>query len=325
MTKHIGRQIDVGIGKESTRGTAVAASYWIPARKLNHESKPEYDMDDAVVGTIVDTQGGEIMKDMAEGGFEADIGLDHIGLIFYSMFGSLSTATAGGESVVYDHTFTIQEGAQHQSLSINTNEPNADLRFPLSVLGSFEVNFEARSEILNYTANFKSKKQTSVSNTVSYSAETKFRPSDIAFYLDDDYSNLSSATEVKIRKINLKFEKDHTPDEVLGDTEAEDYLNNEMKISGSIELVWDAETYRNYVLNNTTKAMRLQLERSGITIGTAENPRIIFDLALCTFNEISRDTSVPNIVYQTVNFKAGYSLSDTTAGQIVLTNEVSSY
>lgn len=325
MSKYIGRLIKLGIGKETVRGSVASASYWLPITKVEHGDKAEYAMNEAGYGTIVDSVGGEVVKNYGEGGFSALIGDKHFGLILYALFGAISSgARIAPNADVYDHTFTLQEGAQHQSLTIGVDEANGDYQFPLSVLNSLELKFETM-KLLEYVASFKSKKGASATLTSALPAENIFRPQDFHFYIATNLAGLAGASEIAVKSCNLKIEKEVEDQDSLGSVEPTDILNKQVKITGSITLVWDAETYKNYVLAGTTKAVRIKLTDAGAIIGSGLNPELIIDLAKCVFNDFSRDTALGNIVMQTIGFKAVYSTTDSKVGQAVLTNIVASY
>jgi len=325
MTKHIGRLIKVGIGKETERGTGVAPLYWLPITKIDHADKAEYAVNEAGYGTIMDSVGAEVVKNNGEGGFTALLGDKHFGLILYALFGTLnSTARSAPNASVYDHVFTLAENAQHQSLSIGVSEPNQDLTFPLGMINSLELKFET-GKLLEYTAQFKSKKSTAGALTPALPSENIFRPQDFHFYLATNLAGLAGASEIAVKSFDLKIEKDIEDVDVLGSVEPSDILNKQVKISGSATLIFDATTYNALYLAGTVKALRIKLTDAGVTIGSALNPELIIDLAKCVFNDYARDTALNNVVMQTVTFKAVYSTTDAKVGSATLTNLVTSY
>ena len=325
MSKYIGRLIKLGIGKESVRGTAATPTYWLPITKTDHADKIDYAVNEAGFGTIVDNVGAEVVKQYGEGGFSALLGDKHFGLILYALFGAVSSqAKIAPNADVYDHSFTLAESAQHQSLTIGVDEANGDYQFPLGVLNSLELKFET-AKLLEYTANFRSKKGGSASLTPALPAENIFRPQDFHFYIAANLAGLDAANEIPVKSFNLKVEKEAEDYDVLGSTEPSDILNKQVKISGSVTLVWDAETYKAYYLAGTNKAIRIKLTDTGVTIGSALNPELKIDLAKCIFNDFSKDTALGNVVMQTISFKAAYSTGDSKVGLATLTNLVASY
>lgn len=89
--EHIGRRQAIGIGKESTPGTAVAATNWIP--KVSGAFKPSYEkaIDDSAYGVIDEVYDSQTVKFMTEVEIEGIMNDDLIGLL---ALGAMGTYTA---------------------------------------------------------------------------------------------------------------------------------------------------------------------------------------------------------------------------------------
>ncbi len=325
MAKAIGRLVNLGIGKETTRGTAVTPTYWIFKTELDWQEKFEQAVDESSVGVIADAVGAEIVKRWAEGSFGGNITDRSIGLILLSLFGSVSSSLKGGESTVYEHTFSLSNSVQHPSLTLGIDDVWQDYQFALAMIESLEIKYE-RGKFITYTANFKSKKGADASLTASYTAENLFRPQDFVFKIADNLSGLDSASAVSIKSATLRFEKNLEIDDVLGSVDPADILNKQFVCTGTIEAVFEDEsTFKDVALGDEAKALRFDLENSAVTIGSSSHPKLKIDLAKVKFNEITRATPIGDLVMQTIGFKAFYSLSDSKLFNCVLTNTVSSY
>src|SRR3978361_1373229 len=113
--KGIGRLIQVGIAKETTRGTAIAsAAYWNPWNDLTLDEKKEFAVDAQSYGVIEDSVNLTQTKQWAQGSLQGNILDQSFGLILYSMFGTLTSHSAhSGETAVWDNIFNVGETAQH--------------------------------------------------------------------------------------------------------------------------------------------------------------------------------------------------------------------
>src|SRR5277367_3763108 len=118
--KGIGRLVQVGVAKETTRGTAISsATYWNPWNDLTLDEKKEFAVDAQAYGIIEDSVQLTQTKQWAQGSIAGNVLDQSFGLILYSMFGTLTSHSAhSGESIVYDNIFNIGESAQHQSLTL---------------------------------------------------------------------------------------------------------------------------------------------------------------------------------------------------------------
>lgn len=177
MTKFIGQQFNIGIGKESVRGTAVVASYWLPNTTLTVDDKIKVAKDETSLGVIEDGVGQEVSNRFSEAVVEGRATDQGFGLILMSLMG---TDTVGAvETGVKDHVFTVLQSAQHPSISVSVYEPNAStgLVYPLGMLDGLDVTIDLDKYIM-YKATYKANRNAAQANTTSYVAENAFRPQD---------------------------------------------------------------------------------------------------------------------------------------------------
>jgi len=177
MSAFIGRLLNVGLGKESTRGTAVAATAWMPKTDFAVEAKVDVAVIDQSIGIIEDATTQEVVKKYATldiSGVASDI---RLGMLLMAAFG---TDTVGAvETGVKDHVFTILESAQHPSYTIAVSEPNAQtsasLNYVLAMLSSLEINV-AVGQFATFKASYTANIGTPASATPSFGAENTFNP-----------------------------------------------------------------------------------------------------------------------------------------------------
>lgn len=324
MTKYIGRRIGAGIGKEGTRGTADAIDFWLPWTALNHSDKANYAIDESAQNTILDSVGAEIVAEWAEGGYDALIGSEHFGLVLLSLLGAVADAELGGDAGVYDHTYTLAETATHQALTFGIDQANGDKAYALAMVQSLSLNFD-RGKILDYTCNLMSKKGATAALTPAAVSEARFRPQDFTFKIAANLAGLGAANAVEVKSLTLDIAKNVELDDVLGDVAPTDILNKQVEVSGKVMLTYDATTYEDYFRGNTQRALEIELANSDVTIGAASNPTLTIQLAKVAFNEISFERGLNDIVAHELSFKALYSTSDSSFGNIVLRNEVDAY
>jgi len=327
MSKFIGRKYNIGIGKESVRGTGVASTYWLPHTELTFDEKIEQVKDESVMGVIENQTDADVVKKFAEGSLTGIVNDDTIGLVLYSTFGTVNTS--GPSDSAYTHTFTVAQSAQHQSLTVNVSEPNAtgssSLRFPLTVIDSLELNFEV-GQYPTYSFGFISNITSSTTASVSYTAPDNFRPQDGVIKIADTYANLSSGTEVSIRKANVNISKNVEDDHNIGSVSVTDRLNRQFQVTGSMELVYDARTFTDtYMLANLSRALQIKFTNTNKTIGASTNPSITFNFNKIKFQEVAKSIGNDEIVMQTVNFEGFYSIADSKMVECVLVNDVASY
>lgn len=322
MSKFIGRLIKVGIGKETVRGTAVVPTYWLDLINTTVEDKFDHVTDDDSIGVIEDAKGLKVTKKFATGDVSGKVSDKSMGLFLLSTLGTVSSAVK--ETTAYNHTFSINQSAQHQSLTIEAKNPNEQLAFPNAVITDLELKAQL-GKYIEFKAGLMAKPGAAAVSTPAYTAENSFIAKDISVKFATNLAGLTAASAIKVKSLTLKIDKNVESDDVLGSITPDDFLNKHIGINGSIELIYDDTTYKALALAGTQKAMRIDMLNSDTTIGATSNPELKIDLAKVNFTEWSRTGAANDVVKQTLNFKAFYSMTDSQMVSVVLTNTAVSY
>lgn len=396
MSKGIGRRFAIGIAKEAVRGTAeTSADYWLPFADSGLEEKYTNLDHDEAYGVINEAVGQSRVKEWAEGPITVPMTDQSLPLFLISLFGTDTPATHAGESVVYDHVITLQQGCQHQSVTLFVHDPLAavDYSHALGVVSKLDMNFEL-GKFCEIVAMMKTKKGASQSTfSPSITAENRFLPQYITFQnaptlagvgagvvlngtttsssvtvasisstanlqigmrvsgtgipAGATIATIASATSitlsaaatasatvsitytgtvVKLKSAKLTIDEDVEDDDVLGNKAPDDYLNKNFKIEGTIECLWQNESdFKTSAMATYSRAVKIAVVNTDVTIGTAANPEVSITLAKCHFTEFSRPIKVGDLVKQIVKFKGVFSTTDSSVGSITVVNTVASY
>lgn len=329
MSKGIGKLLQIGIAKETSRGTAEStATYWLQTDEFNVLEKDERVINEQTLGVIEASQGEDITRQWAEVTYKAPIGDKHFALILLGMLGTLSTGdNADSDASIKDHTITIAQSAQHQAISLFKNDPLAaqDYKHAMGCIESLEINYE-QGKYLEYTVTFKAKKGATATLTPSNTTENRFLPQHVVFKMASAQSGLTAASATVIKSLKLKMESNLEPDWVLGSIAPADFLNKQIAISGELEAIWDSEsTLKTPTLAGTKKALRLDMINTDVTIGSAANPQVRIDLHKCVFSEHSTPVKLHDIMIESAQFNAHYDTTDSKMITCVVTNAVASY
>lgn len=320
----IGSRNSVGLARETVRGAGAAATYWLPWTELSFDEKTTKVDEEEALGVIDYGDASYPTEQYAEGEISGEIRDKSIGLLLYSALGACSSAVA--ETTAYNHTFTISQTNNHQSLAITFDNPVQDVMFKLAMIDSLNFDFSL-GELAKYTANFMSQPATDTTASASHTAENKFVSRHITMKLADNLAGLGAASAISVKNIELSINKNVMRDHVLGTVSPEDIFNQQLKVEGSFELNMTDETYKDLQINNTYKALRIELTNSGVTIGASSNPKIQINLPRVNFFDWEQTRDLGEITTQKINFMALRDLSggNATISSVVLTNEVTSY
>lgn len=326
MSKFIGRLVNVGLGKESPRGTAVAPTWWIPKssvaffdRATKHKSKLSY-------GNI----GGAGMyspkiMEWAEGNIEGDIFDQNFGMLLLALLGT--DTPSGPVSGVYTHAFSVAASAQHQSLTITLADPDRTDRYSLAMIDKLEINL-VPDDVVSFVGSFKARTGRNVAAaSAAFTAENKYLGRHASVKVAASVAALVAASALNIRSLKLRINKNLVFNNVLGTVWPDDILNSHLEIDGEIELDTNDQTWRNYMLGASYLALRIQLTNSDVIIGTGtSNPTFTLDLARVHFEAWEPLRPNDDIVTQKINFIALYDLTtNSVINSCSLVNAVASY
>lgn len=321
----IGRLVNLGIGRETTRGTGVAPTYLVPKSDFSFDDKIVQARSDAGVGRIEDSQEAFVTTKYAQGEVGGEIRASSFGLILYSLLGSLSTS--GPSDSAYTHSFSISNTNTHTSLSFLVSDSNTTELYKLAMINSLEIAAELDALVM-YTAEFISKQSVgSSASQASLVDEYKFTKKHVRIKLAANLAALSAASAISVKNLSLKITKNAALDDVLGTAEPEDILNHQLSVEGEMTLNYEDETYKNYMKNGTARAMEIAFINTDETIGASTNPSLTFRFPNVDFFDWEPDYGLEDVVSQTFSFKASYDASGGNAAisTCSLVNTVASY
>ena len=323
MSTEIGRLVQVGIAKESERGTAEAsATFWYPKISFDFNPRADYAVSESGLGVIDGRTDAKVVEKIGEGDFGGIVYDKSFGLLLAACMGTWSTGEVVDSS--YTHTFTRLNTNQHPSLTIFHKDLNVDERHALGMLNALTLNCVVK-DFVKFSAGFMSKVGATTSQSPSYTAENIFLATHTTIKFADTIAALGEASATAAKAVNLTINKNVEDWQDLGSVEPTDIVNKAFTVSGDLEAIFDDTTIRDYVLDGTKKAALITIENTDVTIGTATNPKLEITLAPMNFRDWGRATGQDDIVSQTVAFDGNFSLSDSKTLSIALVNEQVSY
>jgi hypothetical protein len=194
------------------------------------------------------------------------------------------------------------------------------------MVNTFGLNIDiGADEHLSGDVNFLASQEEASTTNPNYAAETVFVPRMANVYIAATRSALDAASPLCVKNISINFNKKAQGDYTFcGGGSMDDVNNLDFEVTGSIELNLEDTTYRDYVLDNSTKALRIEIEDTGTTIGAATHPRIRIDLPLVYFIDWEEVIDFTELGRQTIGFIARKKAGDKIARAEII-NEHSAY
>lgn len=325
MTKIIGRLCSVGLGKESSRGTAVAPGKWIPWTKVDYNDEVNLLDNEASIARLEDTDDHALALIFGSATLASKIKDLNFGYLLLSLFGTdTPTARSAPNAAVYDHVFTVAQTVQHQSLSVALKDANYDVVMANSVVDTLKISCKY-GDYAMFEAGLTGKASASASNTVSIVAENDFFSKHLTFKMASTQSGLAAASAVKIREFSLEFGQKVMIEEVLGQNTPNDILNGSWGIKGSFTVVHNDTSYNALLVAGTKKALRFDFQNTDVTIGSSANPGLTIDLHSASIVSVKTKRDLNGLVEETIEFRARYSKTDSKMATVTLSNTISAY
>jgi hypothetical protein len=318
MGKWIGRRGNLGLAKETVRGTPTVPSYWLPYEELSFDDRTEKVVESSAFGVIADSENSVIVNRYAMGGVRSHLEDKAEGLILLSLLGAVNST---GGPTNYVHTYTDTDTNQHQSLSLALQNPNETKICPLGVVDTYEITVEPNGFVSREVSFIARGGRDWATLSPSYTARgNTFLHHHTAFKVATNIAGLAAASAIALKSLRFTVNKNAVQDPGVGTVSPDDIVNQEKGVSGEILLTHEDVVWRDYLLNGTAKAIELRF-----TYGT--NNYLYFQLPRVTFEGWELDGNLSEVVRQRLTFKAHY---DAVNGQqqihtAVLANQVASY
>lgn len=309
----MGRRGTVGIAKESSAGTIVTPTFWIPINSISFDDKTTTAREEEGLGRIEDSDSNFVTNKFGEGEIEFDLNDKQVGLFLTSLMGA-SPVSAGGPT--YTHTYTLSNTNTHQTLSLAYQDPDQTKIFPYVVVDNIEIKVEPEG-IAKATVSFKSRVSRDWSTlTPDFTAlGNKFLHQHLVCKLASAIGGLGAASNISLKSLTLNIMSNADFDNVTGTVEPEAILNHQFAVEGELTLNKTDDTYRDYMIDGTYRALE-------VTFSRASNSILQFQLPRVDFTEWEQDRALNDIVSQTIQFKGNYDAAnaDAVIETCILTN-----
>ena len=300
MANWVGRRGALGIGVEATKGTVVVPAFWIPYNSLSFDDKAVIQVQEAAFGNIADSNDSHITKKFGEGDVEAHLYDKALGAILTAVLGASPSSSAGPP---YTHTYTLANTNVHKSLSVYVQDPNKTTVFPGTMVNSLEMTVEPEG-LVSWTIGFRGMKGRDwQAQTASYtSLGSKFLHQHLNFSVAAAVGSLPG-TELRLRNLTFTIEKNVADWDDMGTVQPTDMLNRQISVGGSLEIEYADETWRNYFLDDTARAVEIYLYKDANTSLKIQMPNV-------QWQNWEPNKDLNEIATQTLEFKAMYDTAN---------------
>lgn len=324
-----GEDINLGVARETVRGTPEAPTAWVPGRTpTGVRVQVEKTQIRETKGTSMNSQGSVINQKRAEGDLEFNVRNGSIGYFLLSLLGKVTSQAAGDG---YEHVFEVLTGnPQHPTLTLALSQAGSfqDYRYEKALVTSLELRTPV-DDLVNATVNFIGVDEEGVSAyTPAYdSADYFFRHYDITIKIAANVAGLGAASALKVKEFTLTMNNNGRVNQNIGELNPGDVFGLIHEIGGSMKLDYQDETHHDIFVNNTYKAMSITLVRTDIEIDNSPlvNPKIEIILPKISYSAWSPDRPIDDIVSEDIEFMAHYDDDEAKGIEVTVYNEIANY
>lgn len=323
MSEIIGRQLEVGLSVEQTRGTAQATvEKWFKNVTANIIERASHAVNDNSYNRLEDSDDRRVVKKWIEGDMEGIVGVDSIGYLLYSLYSSVVTAWKA--SGCYESVFNLLQNIQSKTLAIVAKDGSVQQKvFNGCVISKFGLS-AAVDNFLRFKSSFMGRSAAVNAANPSYTAETDFIGKDITVKMAATEAGLVGATALKLKDINIDWDRGIIDDFVLGNYNMDDAYSPKMSIEGSFTKNFVDSTFKDLFLGDSAQYMQIVI--TGATaISGAHYPTITLLLNKVKIMEWDRSGDGDSLVEEKIKFKAFYNAADAKQSQLTLKNTTFEY
>lgn len=316
----IGRELEVGIGVESVRGTALLGRW---GKKLVATILPKNQkvVDESSDNGFEDSPSARIVKEWFEGDIEGNVHADLIGYLLTNIYGNVQSTLVG--SGVYSHAFSLLHNVEHPSVSIFRKDGDViNEKYGGGVVGNLDIN-AVSDDYVKFKTTIALSNSASSAESPSYNAEYDFVGRDVTIKMADTEAGLSGANAIKVKSASIKFNNNPINDHNCG-SYSPDMYNSLLGIEVEITKNFNSTDYEDLYKSNDYKYMQISIEGEA-DIGGGNKPKIVLTLNKGQIQAWERSGNVGDLVEETFTVKAFKNDEDGEASTVLLQNLTSEY
>lgn len=324
MSEIIGKQIEVGVAVEETRGTPQSsAEKWLKKVTATIVERAEKAVDDSTRNRLEDSLGARLVRKWAEGDLEGVLHADGIGYLLYNLYGAVSSSLVSGST--YDHTFSVDNDISNASLTLIAKDgANSQDAFTNVMLGSLEIK-AVQNDYVRFTASFMGGEASTNSDTPSYATtEYDFVGRDIEIKFADTEGGLAGATPTKVKEATIKWDTGLIADHVLGDYYPDDIYNGNHALEVELTPNYNDDTFKDLYTGDTYKYAQIKIEGSQ-DMGGGTYPTLTLVLNRAQIMDWNREGGNDEVITQPITVKAFFNEVDNEMSSLVLRNVTQEY
>lgn len=320
MSLRIGRLGWVGVGFESTYGSPVAVTDYLPFTENSLAGKQEQISNTASYGIRDREIGSTLGKKNSEGNISMNLDAKLSGYLFGGALGTINSANVAGS--VYDHTMTRNNTNTPKSLTV-INDRGVDREsFAGVAVNTLEL------DVADGMATVKSGLMghfpiTTASGTLTTASGGLFSFKDAFFAFGTSVGAAANNSNLKPHDFKLTLNNNSQGVWRHGSADVDVVNQGEFTVTGEMTVYFEGTNERDLYYNNAKNAGVFKLTGQGI--GGGYNESVTVDLYQLRTDDWSLETGLANFYAEKIKFAMEYDFGNSKTIDAVFRNTKTSY
>ena len=324
MAKVSGTSVNVGIGMESTAGTAVAATYFPQWTELTLQAISEKSPFNSQRGKRNMASNSMIRRRYSQGTLAAIANIEAAPYFFGLALGS--KATTGPSDSAYTHTLSVQNTNASMKTATILVERGGEVteRFANCVCNS--LNFEVSDDYARMSMDIIGGFPDTGTVTESFTQETEFAYHQMTAKFGTSFSNAAGQSATPLKSFSLTINNNVLLDEAFlsgaNTPVAGGIIPGRLQITGSYSLQFSGTTELDKYKANTLNALQVQF--TGNLIGSSSTESITIKLADLILTSPPIEVNLDGLVILTQEFEVQFDSTDSEISVVVVNDNAGS-
>jgi len=318
----IWKKVWVWVSLEDTRWVKkLPIQYWFPWTDNTFFDRASLEQDSWAIDTLVDATHSMITKKWSEWTLW---GLVYPNGIWFFLKALLWEVKSSWDEI-YEHRFSLLESNTHPTLTLWLKTPVWSRSYALAMIESLDLNAEVWGKF-TVSVNLKARRWERENDfDVNYLSENGFVANMLKVYLAESLEKLDVAENICLQSITLSFKKEVKDIECISSVDPIDYITSSFSIEGSMELLFENNSYQEDYLAWKFKALRILAEDRTHPYSDDDYPTFMLDLAKVVITDWTPAFSLNDITKQSISFKWHYDVREKKAIEVYLKNTQAQY
>ena len=321
MSLNIGRKGWIGIGTETTPGTPVAISDYVPFTELTLKPMHEPIPNEAAYGVREKTFDASLGKKWSEGDVTINCDSDDVGFFLIGALGTDTPANVAGS--VYDHVITRNNSNTPQTFTMVQARGSVDKQYYRNVAVK-TLELSVSDQLVEAKANLIGKFPiTTTSGSLTTASGGLYSFADARFAFGASVSAAGSATNLKPHDFKLVLENNTVANFRHGSNEPDTIDHGDFEATAEATLYFENTTQRDNYYNLDKQAASWKV--NGIGIGGGYTSSLEVRMYRTHYEGHELETGLSDFYAEKMTLRMDYDNANSKSIDAVLRNVTSAY